>query len=58
MVVCQLSGITSKVQAFQKNLANLSCPPGGLELESNMAPTYNSGLSFVINKKVISFINL
>ena len=58
MVACQLSGIPSKVQAFQKNLANSSCPTGGLEPESSMVPTYNSGLRFVINNKVISFIHL
>ena len=58
MVACQLSGIPSKIQAFQKNLAKSSCPPGGLEPESSTAPTYNSGLRFVINKKVISFIHL
>ena len=58
LLVCKLSGNSSKSQAFQRTLRTSSWPPGDrLPINSTLS-TSTSGSTFVINNKLIHCIRL
>ena len=53
LLICLLSGMPCKVKDYQNSLLQSSYLPGGTALDSNTAPTSNSGRHIVLNGKVI-----
>ena len=58
MLACLLSGNPSKIKEFQRQLLSSSWPPGEMAQRNNTVPTLQSGKSFVIRGKSVTFSHL
>ena len=58
LMACKLSGKASSREAFQTRLQRSSSNPGLMERKSNIDHTSNSGLTFVVNGRLIPTIHL
>ena len=58
LMACKLSGKASSRETFQTRLQRSSSNPGLMERKSNIDHTSNSGLTFVVNGRLIPTIHL
>ena len=58
MLACLLSGNPSRIEEFQRWLLSSSWPPGETEQRNSTVPTLQSGKSFVIRGRSVTFNHL